>query len=384
MKIKRFDFNYKPLQVNYSASLVGGVPNEQTYDADSGEYSPDYSLTPCVIQPQVNIIDRDRILPSGNVNAQLTDVSWRRVINGVEERDALVSTANKYVITTSGDENGKLKWYINATPQNPILLRFKAKFLDTRTKQVYNILIDYSLKCRNATRYAPMLLLSSGTTYYNPLRDTDVQTIVASLHLGSKECEASKRAFVWEIGRSDGYFTAVTADDMEISISADGTTATLDRSIMGDRISIRCRAKYSATGNPSAVTLTDSAPFKTINIVRRIPSFDYDIQEAVSDIDPGTKSVLPVSYIYDNVGEIPNPTKELLPLWYMATNSHSSAIVYDLVGHGMNPVIPTDKMDASIGGIVKLDVKILKPWALLTDGKGRVLTDGKGNPFVFH
>lgn len=171
---------------------------------------------------------------------------------------------------------------------------------------------------------------------------------------------------------------------MEISISADGTTATLDRSIMGDKITIRCRAKYSATGNPSAVTLTDSAPFKTINVVRRIPSFDYDIQETVSDIDPGTKSILPVAYIYDNVGEIPNPTKELLPLWYMATNSHSSAIVYDQVGHGMNPVIPTDKMDASIGGIVKLDVKVLKPWALLTDGKGRVLTDGNGNPLVFH
>ena len=270
------------------------------------------------------------------------------------------------------------------SPQNPILLRFKAKYLDKRTKQVYNILIDYSLKCRNATQYAPMLLLNSGTTYYNPLRDTDVQTIVASLRLGSKECEASKRAFVWEIGRSDGYFTEVTADDMEISISADGTTATLDRSVMGDQITLRCRAKYSATGNPSAVTLTDSAPFKIINIVRRVPSFDYDILDTVSSVDPGTKTINPTAYIYDNVGEIPNPTKELLPLWYMATNSHSSAIVYDLLGHGMNPVIPTDKMDASIGGIVKLDVKVLKPWALLTDGKGRVLTDGNGNPFVFH
>ena len=44
MKQIRFDFKYQPLQVNKSVTLGGGVPNEQTYDADSGEFSPDYSL----------------------------------------------------------------------------------------------------------------------------------------------------------------------------------------------------------------------------------------------------------------------------------------------------------------------------------------------------
>ena len=99
MKQIRFDFKYQPLQVNKSVTLGGGVPNEQTYDADSGEFSPDYSLVPVCIKPIVGIIDRDLILTNGSVNAQLTDVSWRRVIDGVEEKTALVNTAGKYVIT---------------------------------------------------------------------------------------------------------------------------------------------------------------------------------------------------------------------------------------------------------------------------------------------
>nr|DAT75155.1 MAG TPA: hypothetical protein [Caudoviricetes sp.] len=384
MKQKRFDFKYQQLQVSKSMILVGGVPNKQTYDADSGEYAPDYSLVPLCIKPVIGIIDRDRILTSGCVNSQLTDVSWRRVINGVPESAALESTAGKYVITTSGDDNGKLLWYINAQPQAQITLNFRASYLDSRTGQVYNINQDISIVCSNATHYIPTLLLSSGSRYYNPCRDEDSQTIKASLRLGTEECSTSKRAFVWEMARSSGYFSAITADDLEIKISADGTTATLDRSLMGEQITIRCRAKYSPSGNPSAVQLTDASPSKVITISRRIPPIDAEILGTVDNLEPGTRNINPSAYLYDNVGEIPNPTKEILPLWYFATNSHTKSIVYEQKGHGLNPTIPTALMDAKLGGILQLDPVILNPLALLVDGDGKVIVDGDGRAIVFH
>lgn len=383
MKQIRFDFKYQPLQVNKSMTLGGGVPNEQTYDADSGEFSPDYSLVPVCIKPIIGIIDRDRILTNGSVNAQLADVSWRRVIDGVEEK-ALESTAGKYTITTSGDENGKLLWYINAAPLKPSLLRFKATYMDPRTGQIYNIVEDISITCRNATHYIPVLQISGGSSYYNPTRDGDKQTITASLRLGTEECGASKRVFVWEIARSNGYFTEVTADDLELKISSDGTTATLDRSLMGEQITIRCRAKYSAAGNPSAVRLTDASPSKVITIARRIPPIDVEVLDAVDNLQPGTRNFSPRAYIYDNVGEIPNPTKDILPIWYFGTNSHTKSIVFVQQGHGLNPVIPTDLMDAKLGGILQIDTKILNPLALLADGDGKVITDGDGKAIVFH
>ena len=229
-----------------------------------------------------------------------------------------------------------------------------------------------------------MLLLSSGSRYYNPCRDEDSQTIKASLRLGTEECSTSKRAFVWEMARSSGYYSAITADDLEIKISADGTTATLDRSLMGEQITIRCRAKYSPSGNPAAVQLTDASPSKVITISRRIPPIDAEILGTVDNLEPGTRNINPSAYLYDNVGGIPNPTKEILPLWYFATNSHTKSIVYEQKGHGLNPTIPTALMDAKLGGILQLDPVILNPLALLADGDGKVIVDGDGRAIVFH
>ena len=49
MKTRRFDFNFRPLQINTGFAVDGSVPNKQNYDADTGTYTPDYTLTPLII-----------------------------------------------------------------------------------------------------------------------------------------------------------------------------------------------------------------------------------------------------------------------------------------------------------------------------------------------
>ena len=51
MKTKRFDFNFKPLQLNITISVDGSVPDKQNYNADADEYTPDYTVTPLILQP---------------------------------------------------------------------------------------------------------------------------------------------------------------------------------------------------------------------------------------------------------------------------------------------------------------------------------------------
>lgn len=383
MKYKKIDIKYTPLQINLSQSVSGSVTLEQTYDADQNEYSPNYELTPCALQPIISIIDRDGILKNGRVNSELTDIAWYRVENGVEG-NALVTTPKKYVITSSGNDAGKLLWYINGAQKKPILLRFKAKFLDTRTNKVRDITMDYSIRCKNGTICKPTLLLSSGDRYYNPLRDTDKQIINASLRIGTEECAKSKRQFVWEILRSRGQFSAITADDLEIKISEDGASVTLDRSLMGKRICIRCRAKYSAAGNPASVELSDATPYKIVNIVRRIPFYDYDMIDLVDEVLPGTKLVNPKATIFDNQGDIENPTRELQVLWWMAPNNSINFENPVLVGHGMEPAVPTELLDPGRGAILAMEVKDLNPLALAMDADGKVFVDADGNPFIFH
>ena len=41
MKTRRFDFNFRPLQLNITISVDGSVPDRQNYNADTDEYTPD-------------------------------------------------------------------------------------------------------------------------------------------------------------------------------------------------------------------------------------------------------------------------------------------------------------------------------------------------------
>ena len=76
MKTQRFDFNWKPLQLQISFAVDGSVPDKQNYNADAQEYTPDYTLTPLIIQPNISILDKDAVLPAGRIIQALANVRW--------------------------------------------------------------------------------------------------------------------------------------------------------------------------------------------------------------------------------------------------------------------------------------------------------------------
>ena len=387
MKTKRLDFNFRPLKFSKSISLVGTTPGIQTYDAETGEYSPDYTTVPVVVQPSLSAIDPDEVMLSGPINAQLTNITWTEIEAGVKK--TIDTTNTQYGLTMTGDDAGRVVVNRNATPGSPITLQFDADFIDPRTEQVTHFTMTYPIKCKNATLCQPVVLLdASDVSFYNPLRDQAEQTINASLLVGSVTAQADKCAFVWEVLRDSGAFTKWGSNelDLEASVSEDGASFTVDRSLMGKKIVIRCRAKYSSSGNPASVPLKDSAPAKIVSIVRRIPKFEYDWADVPINLPGGQKTVLPRTIITDKTGVIPNPSAELLPIYYMATNPKlaSGGPSYEMVGHGMQPTLSTDKISVTTGAIMGLDVKELNPLMLLTDGKGTILTDDKGTAFVFH
>lgn len=75
-----------------------------------------------------------------------------------------------------------------------------------------------------------------------------------------------------------------------------------------------------------------------------------------TNIPSGLVSISPEAKIWDVNGAIANPEKELLPLWYVATNRASGTLTYNQVGHGMNPVLPTSAMSNTLGAVYALDV----------------------------
>ena len=382
MKTRRFDFNFRPLQINVGFAVDGSVPNKQNYDADTNTYTPDYTLTPLIIQPQVSCMDKDEYLAAGSINHQLANVKWYEIVGGVST--LIESTNTNYEVIASGGQAGRIKVKKNAQPKVPITLEFHAEYSDPRTGQLHTIVRTFSVVCGNSTVFAPQLILDAADqTIYNPLADPDTQTVHASLRLGVNECATANRLFVWEIYRADSNtWTAVGSDttlDYDVTVAADGASCTVNRSLMGTELYLRCRAKYDIGGNPSGVALTDAAPCKIVSFIRRIPKFEYDVTGVPVNIPVGILAIAPEASIWDAAGAIQNPERELLPLWYIATNKASGTLSYTQVAHGLKPTIPTTAMSLSYGAVIGLDVKDVGPLCAFEDTDGAVFEDADGN-----
>ena len=385
MKTKRFDFNYKPLQIDVSMSVSGSVPGKQNYNADADEFTPDYTLTNLIIQPYVSRMDKDEILPAGRINQNLANIKWYEIISGT--RTQILAENTNYEITTSGGEAGRIKVKKNAQPNLPITLEFYAEYTDTRTNQIVVVQKTYQIVCSNSTTFIPLLVLDAADqTVYNPFTDPDTQTVHASLRLGTSECATAKRQFVWEKFRDDNTWSVVGTDeaiDYDVTVANDGASVTVDRTKMGKELYLRCRAKYDPNGNPGSITLGDSSPAKIISFVRRIPKFEYDIAGIPTDIPAGLLAVAPEAKVWDTNGPIPTPEPELMISWYLATNQASGSLVYNQVGHGAAPVLPTSGISTLLGGVYGLDVVDRGPLCAMEDSDGKLFEDSDGKVLLF-
>lgn len=379
MKTKRFDFNFRPLQINVSLCVEGSVPDSQNFDANSDTYTPDFSITPLVLTPRVSRIDKDQVLDPGPVNQDLANIRWYKSINGVS---SVIDTDDPdFIISQSGTDAGRIAVKENVQPGQKMSLRFFAEYPDPRTGQIYTIQATHSVSCRNATEVIPRLSLDAAVnTVYNPLRDTDTQPVHASLIVAGSEAPQSSRLFFWEILRTDGSWSPVGSDimDYDVSVAADGASILVNRRLMGQQIFIRCRAAYDPKGHPEDVSLSDASPAQTISFVRRIPYFDFDFIGVPSDIPADTREIAPKAVIRDIVGVIENPTDVLRPVWYVAPNNGATSPAYSKVAQGMAPIISTNPVNNTNGAIVALDIEDVGPLAAALDIDGAVFTDANG------
>ncbi|MCI1778779.1 MAG: hypothetical protein LKI53_02350 [Bacteroidales bacterium] len=384
MKTKRFDFNWKPLQLQISFTVDGSVPDKQNYNADTLEYTPDYTLTPLILQPCVSILDKDEVLPAGRVNHALTNVRWYETINGVRR---LISTEDtNYEITTTGGLAGRIKVKKNVEPKVPITLEFYAEYIDARNSQVSTIRSTYMVSCSSASDLVRVELDAAEQTVYNPLSDPREQTVTATVWLGDSVCPAERYALVWEV--LDGSTWRAAGNDAvldsDITLNTDGSV-TIDRWLMGAEKKLRCRVKYSAEGTPAGVELTEASPSAEAVFVRRISKYECEISGAPYNIPTGILRIAPTAVIRNTNGEITNAEKELLPLWYIAKNKATGSLSYEQVGHGKSPILPTAAMDKTYGGVIGLDVVDRGPAGIARDNHdGKAIIDADGKLFIFH
>lgn len=360
-KNRKIQVNYRPLKISSCMEVVGSVADRQFYNATTGEYAPDYTITPLTLFPRCNATDLDGLTKSGTINSALTNMKWYKRTGST--RTQITSSDTGYVITQTGENKGQIQVKKNSSVLNPVTLEFEAEYVDTRTGQTMKYNLSTVIIVTDATDAQPTLSIDSPATVdWNPIRQQTQQTITAMLLAGDTNVTASDKAkFFWYRVISTGALEQIVDgngdNDWEV-MSVNKNVLVIDRDFIGEEQTYICKATYNPSGTPASSPAA-SDPVATTRIRRRIPSIECDWKGVTSGVPGGTSVILPVAYARDCVGVISNPEEWLKFVWRVKKAGESS---YSKVAVGISPRIPFYD-----GMMLELDVEDKGPQALVVD-----------------
>ena len=375
-KQKKIQVNYRPLQTSGKIEVVGSVPSVQVYQADKGEYTPDYTLTPLTLFPRCNATDPSALTLPGTVNAKLTNMNWYETVNGT--RKLIESTNKEYEITATGSEKGTIKIKKNIAPTAPVTLDFYAEYNDsTRTGQTFIYRYTYLIRTIDGTEATPVLMIDSPAGRdWNPLRDQSQQTITAKMIVADVDVTTSgKCKFFFYRVLDTGALEAITSttgdNDWEV-VSVSANQLTVDMDYIGHEQSYIVKASYDAGGSPASQP-DDSIAYKSATLRRRIPALDVDYSGVPGEVPGGTTAIYPEAVIRDTLGSVPTPETVLECSWLTKVGAGA----YALKAQGMSAEIPYQD-----GMMLEMQVTDRGPWAAVVDSSGKYVTDSQGRPLV--
>lgn len=172
---KRIRRVYAPISILTSVECTTpSSPLTQVYDAlgtDGTEYSPDRSLFPTVVVPNIQATASDGTWPNGNANARLANVKW--FANGVDI--ALdPSWTGLYSVHTADDSlKGMIEISRNIGVTEVVQMTMEAELIDFRTMRALKVVTEpVTLSTTALTDDAYSLQIEEGRLLnYNPVED---------------------------------------------------------------------------------------------------------------------------------------------------------------------------------------------------------------------
>lgn len=372
---KHIEVETRPLRLSGAIEVMGSVPAKQVYQASTGEYVPDYTLTPLTLFPRCNATNPDAEMTDGGVNANLTNMRWYEVADGT--RTLIESTNTGYSITQSGEEKGKLQLKKNVSTLSPLTLEFQAEYVDP-SGQRYTFRYSFLVRAVDGSEAQPALMIDSPAGLdWNPLRDTARQTIAARLLVADEDVTETDacRLFFYRLLPDTGALELITDgngdSDWEV-VSVTKSALTIDRNYIGHEQGYVVKASYDAGGNPPEEP-DDSIPQVSTVIRRRIPALECDFSGVPLQVPADTKELRPEAIVRDTRGVLDDPWDVLRADWYKKVGTGN----YTLAAQGAKPTIPFTS-----GMMLQLEIADRGPLALLTSDEGTFLADSAGRVIV--
>lgn len=329
----------------------------------TGEYYPDRTLTPLVLQPFCGYTDANSGEHVDDAMPMVTNGCWYRLDDSNRHLGICPATAIDFsttgtdsagnqitvfsVVSTPGSADyGRLTIRENVPPGEDITYIFAATLsVDGRP-----ILERYNSRCDSIAEIPDIVFDNNSTALYNPLDDPQYFSINPSLTIDYP--------VVWKwmsYHELEGGWVTLGTTQLDWSVEKVGNGIRIDRKRMPDMIMLRCIAELTIDGT----TVTVEA---IVTHTRMMPHWEERITR-VGEIPNDVDSISPYAEI-STAGEPITDLSELSVEWL---NSNGA-----VVGEGINPTIRISSLGAD--GVVYLRVRDRGGFAALVDD-GKLIVD---------
>lgn len=382
-KIKRLNVVYTPLNVSVSLLVKGGSLT-QTHCAETDEFIPDRGITPLVLTPEVIVQDPDGIIPGGV--AALTGVCWyalpEDIAASVPNGSYIGAELSQYLISaaTDGysiDADGSLRVEANIRYPSRVVLVFTANIPDNRSGKLIKVQDSVLLSTTSIAVPAALTLDKPASWKFNPIEDTGVRTIRASLKLGGVTPDPTKvrTAFWWYVA-SGNTEVLINGDDHLFYESGQNSAALVIDPEYLDEARIICKAEYALDGEtlPSAPT-ANCLTAETV-IQRRYPAYDFEnyIHGGV-EVSPTASHVKNECVVTVGQKVLASPSRYFTVIWSIKDAVYGAE--WRILGYGDSIMIPTSEIEQ--GADIGLELEEFEPLGALADDNDDILTDDDGS-----
>lgn len=335
----------------------------------SGEYYPDRTLVPLILQPQVSYTDATTGKTVDNALPELIDAQWYRLdasnrhlgiceatkisaaVTGTDSSGAQIHIYD--IVSTPGALNyGRLTVRENVPPGEYVTYIFSA-ILSADGSPVREF---FTSRCDAVSEMPDIMFDNNPTALYDPLDGPRYFDLNPSLSIDYP--------VVWRwmsYHELEGGWVDLGSTLLDWSVDRIGDGIRIDRSVMPDVLLLRCIADVSIDG--AVATLE-----RVVSHTRMMPHFEVDITR-VGDLPEDVDTICPYAEIRYNQDVITDES-ELLVEWLNDSGT--------VVGTGINPSIKISALGSTGGYSLRVrdkggHVALVDSGFLLVDDDGSLI-----------
>lgn len=381
-KIKRIGVIYDPLNISTSLICQGGSLS-QVHNAEAGEYVPDRELTPLVLYPEVYINDPNGIMKNGP--AVMSGIMWyaipKNVAEQVTDQSYYSSELSRYLITSASEGfhvamDGTLTVSKNIPFLEPVVLVFTANIADTRSGNIIRVQASATLSTTSIAVAAALELDKPQSFLFNPIADTGLRTITASLLLGGQSPDPSicQTRYWWYKAVGNAESLIDPNDDLFYESGQNSNKLVIDPRYIDGSLRLICRAEYSTDGAALPNVPSEDALSAQTTVVRRYPDYDFENYVHGGVEVPSGATVVKNECVVTVGRDVLTSASE----WFSVKWSIKRAVTgaeWITLGYGDSILIDAREFDD--GADVGLEIEEMQPLKAIGMGNSVLSIDGK-------